>query len=83
MHWAEAGLTIGSSGTLHCHEHWDSIDGELVRPPWQLTLRYTMPQDLETLLHYNGFKVVARYSDYKGDPISQEEPGYIYLCQKR
>ena len=67
----------------HCHEHWDSADGELVRPPWQLTLRYIMPQDLETLLHYNGFTVVGRYSDYKGDPISQEEPGYIYLCEKR
>jgi SAM-dependent methyltransferase len=66
-----------------CHEHWDSADGDLVRPPWQLTLRYIMPQDLETLLHYNGFKVVARYSDYRGDPISQEEPGYIYLCEKR
>jgi len=67
----------------HCHERWDRVDGELVRPPWELTLRYIMPQDLETLLHYNGFKVVARYSDYKGDPITQAEPGYIYLCEKR
>ncbi|MFN8443532.1 MAG: class I SAM-dependent methyltransferase [Caldilineaceae bacterium] len=66
-----------------CHEHWDSADGELVRPPRTITLRYIMPQDLETLLHYNGFKVVARYSDYKGDPISQAEPSYIYLCEKR
>ncbi|MEZ4869743.1 MAG: class I SAM-dependent methyltransferase [Caldilineaceae bacterium] len=65
------------------HEHWDSADGELVRPPWQLTLRYVMPQELEALLHYNGFQVVARYSDYRGDPITQEEPGYIYLCKKR
>jgi SAM-dependent methyltransferase len=65
------------------HEHWDSAEGELVRPPWQLILRYIMPQDLETLLHYNGFKVVARYSDYDGSPITQEEPGYIYLCEKR
>jgi SAM-dependent methyltransferase len=65
------------------HEHWDSADGELMRPPWQLTLRYGMPQDLETLLHYNGFKVVARHSDYGGDPITQAMPGYIYLCEKR
>jgi hypothetical protein len=54
-----------------------------VRSPWQLILRYIMPQDLETLLHYNGFKVVARYSDYDGSPITQAEPGYIYLCEKR
>ncbi len=65
------------------HEHWDSAEGELVRPSWQLTLRYVMPQELEALLYYNGFKVVARYSDYNGDPITPVEPQSIYLCQKR
>lgn len=65
------------------HEHWDSADGEMVRLPWQLTLRYIMPQDLETLLHYNGFKVVDRYRDYEGNPITQAEPSNVYLCEKR
>ncbi|MFN8494323.1 MAG: class I SAM-dependent methyltransferase [Caldilineaceae bacterium] len=65
------------------HEHWDSADGELVRPPWMLTLRYVMPQEMEALLHYNGFKIMAQYSDYRGDPITPEEPHYIYLCEKR
>lgn len=65
------------------HEHWDSADGELVRPPWTLTLRYVMPQEMEALLHYNGFKIIAQYSDYRGDPITPEEPHYIYLCEKR
>lgn len=65
------------------HEHWDSVDGELVRPPWELTLRYVMPQEMEALLHYNGFKIVAQYSDYRGEPITPEAPQYIYLCEKR
>lgn len=66
-----------------CHEHWDSPDGELVRPPRQITLRYVMPQDMETLLHYNGFKVVARYNDYREAAVTQDQFGYIYLCEKR
>ncbi|MCB0080470.1 MAG: class I SAM-dependent methyltransferase [Caldilineaceae bacterium] len=43
---------------LYCqraHDHWDSAAGELVRPPWQLVLRYVMPQEMAALLHYNGF----------------------------
>jgi len=88
------GRVIHVSGTAHYDhirqwyiqngaERWDSPDGELVRPPWQLTLRYVLPQDLEALLHYNGFDVVDRFSDYDGSPITQEEPGYVYLCCKR
>lgn len=65
------------------HEHWDSADGALVRTPWTLTLRYVMPQEMEALLHYNGFKIIAQYSDYRGDPITPEEPHYIYLCEKQ
>ncbi len=66
----------------HCQERWDGVDGELVRPPWQLTLRYVMPQEMEALLHYNGFKIVARYEDYLGEPVSPDEEGFIYLCEK-
>ena len=66
-----------------CFKRWDSPEGELVQPPWMLTLRYTMPVDLETLLHYNGFVIIDRYGDYEGNPITQENPSHIYLCQKR
>ena len=66
-----------------CHERWDNTDGELVRPAWQLTLRYIMPQEMEALLHYNGFKVTARYDDYLGNPASPDEFAHIYLCEKR
>lgn len=65
------------------HDHWDSVDGDLVRPPWTLTLRYVMPQEMEALLHYNGFRIVARYNDWLEEPVKPEEFGFIYLCQKQ
>jgi SAM-dependent methyltransferase len=49
--------------TQICYERWDTPTGELVRPPWELTLRYSLPQEIETLLYYNGFKIVAQYAD--------------------
>ncbi|MCB0108955.1 MAG: hypothetical protein KDE53_23700, partial [Caldilineaceae bacterium] len=71
------GRQIYASGTSHfdhinqlwiqrCYQHWDNAEGELMQPPWTLTLRYTMPVEIETLLHYNGFVIVERYGDYDG-----------------
>src|SRR5262249_31738968 len=66
-----------------CYEHWDEPIGELVRPPWELTLRYTMSQDLETLLHYNGFRIVSGYCDYDGTLSTAERPPSLFICEKR
>jgi len=69
--------------TQTCYERWDTPDGELIRPPWSLTLRYTMPQECESLLHYNGFRIVAKYADYDGAPETAEQPASVYVCMKR
>lgn len=66
-----------------CYERWDSPDGALVRPSWELTLRYMMPQEMEALLHYNGFKIMAQYADWDGAPVTQDKPFGIYICEKR
>jgi SAM-dependent methyltransferase len=66
-----------------CYERWDEPKGELVRPPWELTLRYTMPQDLETLLHYNGFRIVSKYAEYDGTLGTAEKPPGVFVCEKR
>lgn len=66
-----------------CYERWDGPQGELVRPPWELALRYTMPQDLETLLYYNGFKVVAKYATYDGALATAEKLPGVFICEKR
>jgi hypothetical protein len=66
-----------------CYERWDGPTGELVRAPWELTLRYTMPQDIETLLYYNGFRVVSKYAEYDGTPGTAEKPPSWFICEKR
>jgi SAM-dependent methyltransferase len=66
-----------------CYERWDRPGGELVRPPWEQVQRYTMPQDMETLLHYNGFKIISKYADYDGILPTAENPARIYICRKR
>jgi SAM-dependent methyltransferase len=65
-----------------CYERWDAPDGELVRQPWRLTLRYTMPQERESLLYYNGFRVISRYAEYDGTPGTVEKPATVYVCEK-
>lgn len=66
-----------------CYERWDEPNGELVRQPWQLTLRYLMPQEMESLLYYNGFQIVSKYTDYDGSPETPDEPAWIFICKKR
>ena len=55
----------------------------MIAAPWQLVLRYFMPQEMEALLHYNGFKVISRFVDYNGDPPSADHPTGVYVCEKR
>jgi hypothetical protein len=68
--------------TQTCYERWDKPEGDLVRPPWELTLRYTMPQDMESILHYNDFKIVAKYAEYDGTPGTEEKPANVFICEK-
>ena len=67
-----------------CYERWDKPDGELVRPPWTLTLRIFGPTEMETLLHYNGFTIVERYAKWDDSPDAEDcEFCPILICQKR
>ena len=66
-----------------CTHRLDNADGEVIAPPWELTLRYQMPQEVEAILHYNGFKVVDRYADWEGTPVTEKRPAEIFICEKR
>jgi SAM-dependent methyltransferase len=46
-------------------------------------LRYTFPQELEALLHHNGFTIARRYGDWDGEPLSAASPSIIAVCRKR
>lgn len=64
-----------------CYHRLDDADGELIAPPWELTLRYIMPMEMESLLHYNGFEIVERYQDWNGTPPSKEIPASVFVCR--
>lgn len=69
---------------LHFQRGWyrlNSADGEPIAEPWELTLRYNFPQDVETLLHYNGFQVIARYTDWFGTLPSADVGATLFVCK--
>lgn len=43
-------------------------------------VRIIYPQELEALLHYNGFKTDARYGDFDETPFSSNSPKQIVIC---
>lgn len=49
----------------------------------RLAVRFTFPQELAALLHYNGFTVEHRYGDWNLEPLSATSPSIIVVCRKR
>jgi SAM-dependent methyltransferase len=47
------------------------------------TLRYVFPQEMESLLFYNGFQIRACYGDWQQGPLTATSPAMIYVCQRR
>lgn len=46
-------------------------------------LRYTFPQELAALLHYNGFAILRQYGDWDEEPLAAASPSIISVCRKR
>jgi SAM-dependent methyltransferase len=45
-------------------------------------LRYTFPQELAALLHYNGFAITRQYGDWDGAPLSATSPSILSVCRQ-
>jgi SAM-dependent methyltransferase len=69
--------------TETAYRRWKDARGQEVVKVVPLSLRYNFPQELETLLHYNGFTVVERYGDNDESPLTNESRSLLYICQKR
>jgi hypothetical protein len=50
---------------------------------YRTALRYVFPQEMESLLHYNGFQIHACYGNWQQEPLTADSPAMIYVCQKR
>jgi SAM-dependent methyltransferase len=58
------------------------IDGS---EAWMTPLahRQFYPQELESLLHYNGFEITNRWGDFDESPLTQESSVLILACRPR
>lgn len=61
---------------------WKDANGEEQTRIAPLKLHHFFPQELESLLHYNGFKVLESYGDTDFSPLTATSPQIIYVCQK-
>jgi SAM-dependent methyltransferase len=84
-------LVSGMDRYSHLTQIWRQImyrrwieDGEPQSVgPINLDLRYFMPQELESLLHFCGFTVQSRYGSWEGSPLTEDSHSQIYVCSLR
>jgi SAM-dependent methyltransferase len=64
------------------HSRWleDGREQTLTEPT---SLRLIFPQEMEALLHYNGFAIRDVYGDWDRQPMTGSSPRMIYVCTPR
>lgn len=46
-----------------------------------IACRFTHPQELEALLHYNGFQIIQQYGNWNKEELSTFSPSLINICK--
>lgn len=69
--------------TETAYRRWTDAHGNEITRVAPLSLRYVFPQEMEALLHYNGFEIAEQYGDVDLNPVTDESRYLIYICQKR
>jgi hypothetical protein len=70
------------SGTQISHEIWyfcDEVTGEERAVP--LNLRMFFPQEIDPLLHFNGFQIEEKYGDHEEAPFADSSRKQIIVCR--
>lgn len=67
---------------LTSYKRWQEHGKEHTKTA-RTALRYTFPQELAALLHYNGFSIERQYGDWNKEPLSASSPSIISICRKR
>lgn len=65
------------------HQTFLHPDGKREEKSLRTALRYTFPQEIRTLLYYNGFQIRACYGNWQQEPLIAESPAMIFVCQRR
>ena len=66
---------------LTSYKRWHEDGQEYIRMA-RTALRYTFPQELAALLHYNGFSIERQYGDWDMEPLGATSPSIISVCRK-
>lgn len=74
---------VGQIWTQTLTRRWQSGGQEQRGEPVAITVRYFMPQELQSLLHYNGFVILERYGSWQGEPLSDKSDMQIYVCGRQ
>jgi SAM-dependent methyltransferase len=48
----------------------------------RIAVRFTFPQELAALLHYNGFTIIRQYGDWNLEPLTAASKSIIVVCRK-
>jgi SAM-dependent methyltransferase len=63
------------------YRRWREGDQEQTKVT-RIAVRYTFPQELEALLHYNGFTIARQYGDWQRGPLTPASISIIVVCRK-
>lgn len=64
------------------YRRWREGDQEQTRTT-RIAVRFTFPQELAALLHYNGFAILRQYGDWNLEPLTAASRSIIVVCHKR
>ncbi|MDQ3703987.1 MAG: class I SAM-dependent methyltransferase [Chloroflexota bacterium] len=63
------------------YRRWQEGDQEQTRIT-RIAVRFTFPQELAALLHYNGFTIVRQYGDWNLEPLTAASRSILVVCRK-
>lgn len=62
------------------YRRWNQA-GQDRKKETHIACRFTHPQELKTLLHYNGFQIIQQYGSWDKTPLSPGSPSIISICK--
>jgi ubiquinone/menaquinone biosynthesis C-methylase UbiE len=67
---------------ITCYRWRDGL-GSVVTRETRISIRYVFPQELRTLLHYNGFELTHLFGDFDLTEFRADSPLMVCVCRKR
>jgi SAM-dependent methyltransferase len=73
---------IGQIKHETAYRRWQDEEGREIVQRARLALRLIFPQEMEALLHYNGFSIIHRYGGWDRSSLTAESQLMIYVCKR-